>query len=80
MSIEAKAVEKIFEMSHGYPYFLQEWGYAVWNYAQNNVITEKDVIDSYDSVLKKLDDNFFRVRYDRLTPSERKYLRAMSEL
>lgn len=80
VSIEAKAVEKIFEMSHGYPYFLQEWGYAVWNYAQNNVITEKDVIDSYDSVLKKLDDNFFRVRYDRLTPSERKYLRAMSEL
>lgn len=78
--IEQKAIDEIFRMSHGYPYFLQEWGYAVWNHASKNTITYIDIKESHDEVLKKLDESFFRVRYDRLTPSERKYLRAMAEL
>ena len=78
--IEQRAIDEIFRMSHGYPYFLQEWGYAAWNHASQNMITYVDIRESHDEVLKKLDESFFRVRYDRLTPSERKYLRAMAEL
>ena len=80
MQIDQDALDSIFEVSHGYPYFLQEWWYAAWNHSDGPRISQQDIIDLYEIVLSKLDSNFFRVRYDRLTPSERKYLRAMSEL
>ena len=68
------------EESHGYPYFLQEWGYHVWNLAVRSPITEDDVAAARPSVLDQLDRNFFQVRLDRLTPKEKEYLRAMAEL
>ena len=74
------ALRLIFELTRGYPYFLQEWGYELWNFAQSSPITEENVAAATPGIIRKLDENFFRVRFDRLTPSEKKYLRAMAEL
>lgn len=78
--IDPAAVAEIVRLTQGYPYFLQEWGYQVWNHAPSSPI-QKEVLEmATDSCLTRLDENFFRVRYDRLTPSEKKLLRAMAEL
>lgn len=79
-SIEPAALSEIFRMTRGYPYFLQEWGYQVWNHAEASPITLNVVQASSALVSRRLDENFFRVRFDRLTPSEKRYLRAMAEL
>ena len=72
------ALEEIFSQTQGYPYFLQEWGYQSWNLAQTLDIDRNVVYDATHAALKKLDEGFFRVRFDRLTPSEKKYLRALA--
>lgn len=77
---EPGALGEIYRMTKGYPYFLQEWGYQVWNHAIASPITQKVVEESSALVSRRLDENFFRVRYDRLTPREKMYLRAMAEL
>lgn len=74
------ALDIIVAESQGYPYFLQEWGYHVWNHAAASPVTEGDVTSVRPVVLDQLDRNFFLVRADRLTPRERDYLRAMAEL
>jgi hypothetical protein len=80
VDIEEKALGKIYEMTQGYPYFLQEWGYKAWNKAQSSPITCNTVNMAMQEVIEQLDNNFFRVRFDRLTPGERAFLRAMAEL
>lgn len=62
-------LKTIYEHTQGYPYFLQEWGYQVWNQAEegSGCITEDDVAKALPRVIARLDENFFRVRYDRLT-------------
>lgn len=80
VDFEEKALEKIYEMTLGYPYFLQEWGYKTWNKAQSNPITYQTVKLATQEVIEQLDNNFFRVRFDRLTPGERVFLRTMAEL
>lgn len=74
------ALDLVLAESQGYPYFLQEWGYHVWNDAAGSPIDEDDVRSVRPLVLDQLDRNFFLVRADRLTPRERDYLRAMAEL
>jgi hypothetical protein len=78
--IEPAALDRIVEITQGYPYFLQEWGYQSWNRAETSPISEAVVIEATESTQQRLDQNFFRVRFDRLTPSEKKFLRAMAEL
>lgn len=80
VKFEKSALEEIFRLTEGYPYFVQEWGYQCWNHAERSPITLKHVQDSTPDVICRLDQNFFRVRFDRLTPSERNFLRAMAEL
>ncbi len=75
-----KAIAKIIEQTKGYPYFIQEWGYQSWNVSKMSPIDEEAVEMATRESIKRLDDNFFRVRFDRLTPSEKKYLRALAEL
>ena len=67
-------------MTQGYPYFLQEWGYQAWNQATASPIDLKVVQGATQRVIQRLDENFFRLRFDRLTPSEKRFLRAMAEL
>lgn len=80
VTIEPAAANSIVEHTRGYPYFLQEWAYEAWNVATGTQIRAADVEHAGPRVTAKLDTNFFRVRFDRLTPSERQYLRAMAEL
>jgi AAA ATPase domain len=74
------ALGRLLEYTHGYPYFLQEWGYRVWNAAPESPIDLDDVELAVREVQRQLDENFFRVRMDRLTPAEKRYLIAMAEL
>lgn len=80
VSFEGDALKYIYEQTQGYPYFLQEWGYQIWNQSDGPVLTKNDVLASANMVLRRLDENFFRVRYDRLTESEKRFMRAMAEL
>lgn len=80
VAFEAEALEEIFRLTKGYPYFLQEWGYQAWNQAESSPITLQLVHETTKQVIARLDENFFRVRFDRLTDGEKKYLRAMAEL
>jgi hypothetical protein len=75
-----QALDLLIERTRGYPYFLQEWGYEVWNAADGSPIDLADVGRAAPGVQRKLDENFFHVRMDRLTPAEKTYLRAMAEL
>jgi len=80
VEFEDQAVDDIVRETHGYPYFLQEWGKHAWDVAQASPITADDVATASGQALAALDESFFRVRLDRLTPSEKRYLRAMAEL
>jgi hypothetical protein len=77
---EKTALNEICRLTRGYPYFLQEWGYQTWNLAQASPITLQVVRNATAKVTPRLDQNFFRVRFDRLTPSEKRFLRTMAGL
>jgi hypothetical protein len=74
------ALEELVAVTHGYPYFLQEWGYQAWNLAASSTIDADVVRHATGVAIKKLDGSFFRVRFDRLTPREKDYMRALAEL
>ncbi len=80
VQIDDDALDRIVEATHGYPYFLQEWGKHAWDTADDSPITRADVDQGSVTAIAALDESFFRVRFDRLTPSEKRYLRAMAEL
>jgi hypothetical protein len=75
-----EAVAEILARTQGYPYFLQEWGNSAWDIAAGSPITRDDVERGSQEAIATLDESFFRVRFDRLTPAEKRYLRAMAEL
>jgi len=79
-AIEPDAIAEIVAQTLGYPYFLQEWGKHSWAVADASPITLADVRQAGIEALAELDDSFFRVRFDRLTPGEKRYLRAMADL
>jgi hypothetical protein len=74
------ALARILKETQCYPYFLQEWGKHAWDVARKSPITVEDVATATVSAIAALDESFFRVRFDRLTPQEKRYLRAMAEL
>jgi hypothetical protein len=80
VGFEADALDELLVHTEGYPYFLQEWGYHVWNDAPRSPITADDVVRAATTVQEQLDRNFFRVRMDRLTPAEKEYLVVMASL
>ncbi len=80
VDFEDDAVDEILRVTERYPYFIQEWGFHVWNSAPTSTIQRVHVQDATPGVIAHLDANFFRVRFDRLTPLQQKYLRAMAEL
>lgn len=80
VKIEPAALEEIYRVTKGYPYFLQEWAYQTWNLAQSSPISAQVAQAATAASIPRLDANFFRVRYDRLTPSEKRTLRAMADL
>jgi hypothetical protein len=80
VGVNEDALDRIIQETRGYPYFLQEWGKHAWDAASSSPITRQDVERATSSATAALDESFFRVRFDRLTPLEKKYLRAMAEL
>lgn len=78
--ISDEALQKILELTQGYAFFLQQWGSHTWRAAQASPIGIDDVDKASVTAIAALDESFFRVRFDRLTPTEKKYLRAMAEL
>lgn len=80
VEIADDALDAIVSQTKGYPYFLQEWGKHVWDTAESSPINVCAVNIAGEKAIESLDRSFFRVRFDRLTPSERRYLRAMAEL
>ncbi|HEX5776170.1 MAG TPA: ATP-binding protein [Caulobacteraceae bacterium] len=80
VAYEDNAVAAILSQTLGYPYFLQEWGKHSWNVAVGSPITVEDADIATREALAELDASFFRVRFDRLTPAEKRYMRAMAAL
>ena len=68
------------EFTEGYPYFLQEYGNTLWNQVEESPVTAADVSLARTAVEAKLDGGFFRVRVERTSELEQRYLRAMAEL
>jgi hypothetical protein len=79
-AIMPEAVQRILDVTQGYAYFLQTWGSHAWNAAAQSPITLADVERASLTARAELDESFFRVRFDRCTPKEKRYLRAMAEL
>lgn len=79
-AFEDDALLQLVQTTRGYPYFLQEWAYHAWNQAPGPIIRRADIEIATATALRRLDESFFRVRFDRLTPREKDYLRAMAEL
>jgi len=79
-SFTAEALELAVAITDGYPYFLQELGYAVWTVSEESIVQREDVAAAEPAYQSKLDESFFRVRLDRATELQRAYLRAMAEL
>lgn len=75
-----EAVARILEITEKYPYFLQQWAYEAWNAADSPTITKQVVDIASGPAIRELDQSFFKVRFDRCNPSERKYMRALAEL
>jgi len=79
-AIEPDALDYLVQTTRGYPYFLQEWGYQAWNIAPASPIDIHAARRATGLSIKKLDESFFRVRFDRLTPREKEYMRALAHL
>lgn len=80
VQIAEEAIAEILQQTRGYPYFLQEWGKHSWNLADESPIDGSDAKKATVAALAELDASFFRVRFDRLTPAEKRYMRAMAQL
>lgn len=80
VTLTAAALTETYRLTKGYPYFIQEWGYQMWNLAVSSPIELELVQSAAEAVVRRLDQNFFRVRFDRLTPGEKNFLRAMAQL
>ncbi len=80
VAFSTEALDEVYRLTKGFPYFIQEWGYQCLNTATTNPIDLEVVRIASSIVLPRLDQNFFRVRFDRLKPGEKKMLRFMAEL
>ncbi|MBO9712603.1 ATP-binding protein [Sphingomonas sp.] len=79
-TIDEALLDQIVTSTKGYPYFLQEWGYQVWNASQQSPISVGCIEVAEREALRRLDEGFFKVRADRLTPKEKEYVIAMARL
>lgn len=79
-AIDDAAIDAIFAATQGYAYFLQEWGKQAWIAAEESPISADDVAIAQEDAIAHLDQSFFRVRLDRLSPAEKRYVQAMARL
>ncbi|MEU6205572.1 ATP-binding protein [Micromonospora musae] len=77
---EPKALDLLYEKSGGYPYFVQAYGKATWDHAPRSPVTAADVRVAAPEAEAELAVGFFGSRFERATPAEREYMRAMATL
>ena len=77
--LEADALRALVTAADGYPFFLQAYGKAVWDVSSNKMVNIDDARLAIQIGTEQLDAGFFRSRWQRATPTERQYLRAMAE-
>ncbi len=80
VEIESEVLDAIVDRTEGYPYFLQVWGKHLWDVAESSPISSASFDNASERAIADLDQSFFLVRFDRLRPSEKRYLRFMAEL
>lgn len=80
VTIDPAAIQQIMAVTDRYPYFLQQWSHDAWNVAAGDSITAADVARATPISIAALDQSFFQVRFDRCTPTEKIYMRALAEL
>lgn len=80
VEFEPDAIAELLRITQRYPYYLQQWAHDAWNVANGDTITWSDILEAHDISTAALDASFFRVRYDRCRPAEKKYMRALAEL
>jgi hypothetical protein len=80
VAYEAAAIDAILDVTKRYPYFLQQWGHDAWNIASGNEVRVSDIENATNVALAELDQSFFKVRFDRCTPAERRYMYALARL
>jgi hypothetical protein len=74
------ALDLAYDETHGYPYFIQEYGKFAWNVASGSRIERADMKRGGELAQHALDDGFFLVRAERATEAERRFMRAMAGL
>lgn len=80
VEITNDALSEIMLQTQGYPYFLQEWGYQAWNLAEKSPIDLATIYAATEASIQRLDESFFPMRFDRLTPREKEYLYSLAVL
>ncbi len=73
-----EGLQILLDAAGGYPYFLQEYGQAIWNLSSGKVFTTADARAAVQYGLEHLDAAFFQSRWERATPAERRFLVAMA--
>ncbi|RYI99757.1 MAG: ATP-binding protein, partial [Actinomycetales bacterium] len=77
---EQEALDELYRLTDGYPYFVQAYGKVTWDAAVGSPITAADVHEAAPDAEAELAVGFFGARYDRATPAERDYMSAMADL
>ena len=80
VAFEDDAIEELYALTDGYPYFVQAYGKVTWDAAVGSPITRADVAEAAPEAEAELAVGFFGARFDRATPAERDYMSAMAEL
>ena len=80
VSFEPEALDELYALTDGYPYFVQAYGKATWDKAVTSPIRVSDVQEAAPEAEGELAVGFFGARYDRATPAERDYMRTMADL
>lgn len=79
-TFEDAALDELYRLTDGYPYFVQAYGKVTWDAAVGSPITAADVLEAAPEAESELAIGFFGARYDRATPAERDYMTAMADL
>jgi hypothetical protein len=80
VAYEQEALDELYALTDGYPYFVQAYGKVTWDLAVGTPIRLVDVAEAGPEAEAELAIGFFGARYDRATPAERDYMRTMADL
>jgi hypothetical protein len=80
VAYDAEALDELYRLTDGYPYFVQAYGKVTWDAALGSPIGAADVRAAAPEAEGELAVGFFGARYDRATPAERDYMRTMADL